>query len=216
MDGKNYYQILGVSQHATYEQIRKAFRKLVFAHHPDTVTINTPHNGLNFNEIQEAYFVLSDADRRSEYHTKQGLAFFDAKKAVMPVTAASILTKCKNLNAKIAELDVFRMNKELLYNEINTILTASNIELLQTTASDKELQQITGALLQSCKVLNYEHVAILNATLAKLAGANNELIATIYANTKVSKQHNVWQKYNGLLIVVLTIMLCFLIWFLNK
>jgi len=62
---RDYYDILGIDKKATDEDIKKAFRKLAFKYHPD-------HNkdddsGEAFKEINEAYEVLSDRDKRSIY-----------------------------------------------------------------------------------------------------------------------------------------------------
>lgn len=67
MNGKDYYQILGVPRDATPDDIKKAHRKLARKHHPD---LNPGVKGAEdrFKEIQEAYDVLSDADKRQKYH----------------------------------------------------------------------------------------------------------------------------------------------------
>ncbi len=62
----NYYEILGVSEAATTEDVKKAFRDLAKQHHPD---IGGDAN--RFKKIVEAYRVLSDAKLRSEYDTKR-------------------------------------------------------------------------------------------------------------------------------------------------
>jgi molecular chaperone DnaJ len=60
---KDYYNILGISKNAPKEEIKKAYRKLAHKYHPD----KTGGNEAKFKEINEAYYVLSDEKRRSEY-----------------------------------------------------------------------------------------------------------------------------------------------------
>jgi len=61
---KNYYQILGVSKNATIEEIKRAYRKLAHQHHPDKAGVN---GEAKFKEINEAYQVLSDSQKRAQY-----------------------------------------------------------------------------------------------------------------------------------------------------
>jgi molecular chaperone DnaJ len=61
----DYYDVLGVPRNATPEEIKKAFRKLAMKHHPDRNKGADAHD--RFKEINEAYEVLGDADRRAMY-----------------------------------------------------------------------------------------------------------------------------------------------------
>ncbi len=63
---KDYYQILGVPRTATADEIKKAFRKLARQHHPD-VAKNKAEGEKKFKEINEAYEVLGDAEKRQKY-----------------------------------------------------------------------------------------------------------------------------------------------------
>jgi len=63
---KDYYQILGVSDQATEDQIKKSYRKLALEHHPDR-NPNDPKSEERFKEITEAYGVLMDPQKRKEY-----------------------------------------------------------------------------------------------------------------------------------------------------
>jgi len=58
----NYYDVLGVKKDASADEIKKAFRKLARKHHPDAGGEEE-----KFKEINEAYEVLSDKEKRSQY-----------------------------------------------------------------------------------------------------------------------------------------------------
>lgn len=60
---KNYYDILGVNKSANQEEIKKSFRKLAHEYHPDKKTGNVD----KFKEINEAYQVLGNEEKRQQY-----------------------------------------------------------------------------------------------------------------------------------------------------
>jgi molecular chaperone DnaJ len=64
-DHRDYYKILGVPRNASDEEIKKAFRKLAFKYHPDHN--HEPDAEGKFKEINEAYEVLSNAEKRASY-----------------------------------------------------------------------------------------------------------------------------------------------------
>ena len=63
---KDYYNVLGVSKTADQKEIRSAFRKLAAKYHPDKNPDN-PSAEVKFKEINEAYTVLSDEEKRKFY-----------------------------------------------------------------------------------------------------------------------------------------------------
>ncbi len=63
---KDYYEILGVSRKATDKEIKAAYRRLARKHHPD-VNPGDKAAEAKFKEIQRAYDVLSDPEKRSKY-----------------------------------------------------------------------------------------------------------------------------------------------------
>lgn len=69
---KDYYQILGVPRTASQEEVKKAYRKLAHQHHPDKGT----GDEAKFKEVNEAYQVLSDPKKRSNYDNF-GFAYSD-------------------------------------------------------------------------------------------------------------------------------------------
>ena len=63
---KDYYSTLGVSRDATEGDMKKAFRKKAMDYHPDRNKEN-PKAEEKFKEVNEAYAVLSDKNKRSQY-----------------------------------------------------------------------------------------------------------------------------------------------------
>lgn len=63
---RDYYEVLGIGREASGEDIKKAYRKLAKAHHPDINKENSEAEA-QFKEINEAYEVLSDSSKRARY-----------------------------------------------------------------------------------------------------------------------------------------------------
>ena len=64
---KDYYEVLGVSKDASDDEIKKAFRKLAIKYHPDKNRDDPKAAEEKFKEINEAYSVLSDKQKRAQY-----------------------------------------------------------------------------------------------------------------------------------------------------
>ncbi len=75
MANKDYYEILGVSKTSSQDEIKKAYRKLAHKHHPDKGGSDQE----KFKEINEAYQVLSNAEKRGQYD-QYGQTFEDAQR----------------------------------------------------------------------------------------------------------------------------------------
>lgn len=79
MANKDYYQVLGVARESSQQEIKQAYRRLARKFHPDVN--NSPDAEERFKEINEAYEVLSDAEKRSMYDrfgtVKPGMGGFE-------------------------------------------------------------------------------------------------------------------------------------------
>lgn len=78
MEYRDYYQSLGVARDASAEEVKKAYRRLARKYHPDVS--REPNAEEKFKEVQEAYEVLKDPEKRAAYDQlgsewKQGQSF---------------------------------------------------------------------------------------------------------------------------------------------
>lgn len=84
---RDYYDILGIKRDASAETIKKAFRKLAKKYHPDSNAGN-PQAEQMFKDVNEAYSILSDPEKRKLYD-RFGHAAFDPNSAAYGTTGAS-------------------------------------------------------------------------------------------------------------------------------
>ncbi len=75
---KDYYSILGVSPDASLEEIKRVYRKLVLKYHPDRNPGDREAEE-KFKEINEAYDVLSDPEKRAQYDRMREMGAFGAR-----------------------------------------------------------------------------------------------------------------------------------------
>ena len=76
MAAKDFYQVLGVPDSATQDEIKKAYRRLAKQYHPDA-NPNNASAAERFKEISEAHATLSDAEKRKQYDQMRRLGAFD-------------------------------------------------------------------------------------------------------------------------------------------
>jgi len=108
MEQRDYYRVLGVNQDASFEEIKKTYRKLAFQYHPD----KNPGKEELMKEINEAYAVLSDEGKRREYDSyRQNYGFFARDRFRQAYTDQDIF-KDSDINQIFAELSkVFGFNR---------------------------------------------------------------------------------------------------------
>ncbi|MBN2123736.1 MAG: DnaJ domain-containing protein [Deltaproteobacteria bacterium] len=74
MQAKDYYTILGIARDADEEEIKKSYRRLALRYHPDT-NEGDPEREELFKEINEAYSVLGDREKRRRYDARGRIPF---------------------------------------------------------------------------------------------------------------------------------------------
>lgn len=90
--GKNYYDVLGLNRGATQEEIKKAYRNLSKKYHPD----RTGGDDTKFKEINEAYSVLSDPQKKNEFDFSGfGGGFSGGFNGVYTTFASDVRVTCK-------------------------------------------------------------------------------------------------------------------------
>jgi curved DNA-binding protein CbpA len=105
---KTLYEILGIRRTATPEQITKAYRKLAVKYHPDVAKGDPEAAAHKFREVQEAYDVLSDPERRKLYD-ETGSTVPPGRKQDGVMLSLLALQKMifEQAESSLSELDVF-------------------------------------------------------------------------------------------------------------
>ena len=210
---KDHYKILQVAPHATTGEIKKAYRKLAHQYHPDKNN-DDPYSVAYFNEIKEAYETLTNPAKKDNYLQQRWYNKASANTNTQElITPFSILKRALEFEKYTAALDVFRMDRESLFDYMNELLSEETInKLLQFNEPDIN-QQIMLILLKPIRFLKYEKALLLTDKLSKLTAGKNQNHSLISGTMLQIKQKEKWQQYKWIVIVIITAALCILIKF---
>ena len=212
---KDYYIILKIAPSATIPEIKKAYRKLALLYHPDKNN-NDALSALKFAEIKEAYEVLTDPAKK-EYYLQQRWynQSIGKRKTQDLITPANMVKQALELERYVSQLDVFRMDKTGLKDYIMGLLPDPTIQQLHTFKDPETIRGICSLILQSMKPLPLQYTGNIIDQLKKLAADDEVAAAEIDQFVQHLSKKNRREKYIPGLIVVITIILCLLIYFFS-
>lgn len=160
---KNYYYFLGVSENATDEEIKKAYRKLSLKYHPDK-NDNDTFFADRFKEVQEAYEILSDPEKRKFFDQNFFANQSAVKLSVPPIIKSftadkirvqkgeQIIIKWQTLNADVVKVLPFGLERafgerafkitEFKDGKFQLLLHATNTALNKTVVQGITITQV--------------------------------------------------------------------------
>ena len=212
MELKDYYSILELPPYATLPEIKKAYRRLAHQYHPDK-NMDDKYAAAHFSVIKEAYEVLIHPSKKEQYLQQRWYNQSAGKKfsGNEPLTPATILKQCLELNRYVSKLDIHRMDKEGLREYIANLLTDSTVEQLNTYNEPAVNHQIILSILRTLEYIKMEQAKPITEKLSLLAvdEENKKLIIDfIHRNNKKEN----WEKYKFLVLIFATAIICLLIY----
>ncbi len=209
---KDYYAILNVPVTATLPEIKRAYRKLAMQHHPDK-TNDDPYSLASFNEIKEAYETLTSPQKKQLYLNERWLAHaHQLKEKTEAVTPVSILKKSLELNKLTAAMDVHRMNEQLITEKILFLLSNETIHVLQTFNEPDMLEKTALLLLGCCKKLTVQSTEKITEQVCKLS-SSTAVQKEAHTLLKNRKRSELYERYQPVLLLLLTAVICMIIYF---
>lgn len=211
MELKDYYAILELEPRAGPAEIRKAYRRLAMALHPDK-NPDDPYAKARFEEIREAYEVLIDPGKKENYLQQRWYYFQSGnRKPSPPVTPDAFLKQLLEIDRHISKLDQFRMDRYGLQNHILELLSDERIEKLNGFRDISVNDEIAGILIRCFGSLSYKMLGQPVAQLRKIE-LSDHVRGQVNAFIIRRKNNDQWEKYKPWLILMLVISICVLIY----
>jgi len=212
---KDYYQILRIQPHSTLAEIKQAFRRLALVYHPDK-NPNDKYAEAQFNEIKEAYEVLTNPVKKENYLQQRWYnQSIGKRRTAKTITPVSILKLVLELEQYVSRLDVHRMNREGLSGYIDELLSTGTIENLKQFNEPEINKQIITSTLSAMQPLSMRFLGKLPERLGTLADDETSMLQ-IKNFLKNRKRAFLWEQYKVALIILFTIFICMIIYFTGK
>jgi molecular chaperone DnaJ len=214
---KDYYSILDLPPGSSPGDVKKAYRQLVMQYHPDRNQGN-PYAAAHFQEIREAYEILSDPEKREEYHLQRGYWKSTGKAFAQsgPVTPQRVILQVRRLSEKVASLDVFRMDHDALHRQITDILSEASLRQLEAYRDAGGNEQIIHYLLSAAGPLPFRLACSVLPALRRLAGSDQAVLERIAHFQREKQREHYLNKFKAPALILITMIVCYLIYRLGR
>lgn len=210
MSLRNYYTLLGVSQSATQEEIRAAFRTLAKKFHPDKAPDN-PFADAHFRELQEAYEILSNEDRRAAYDDERWLRGLSNRSTkAVSITPQWLLDEAIRLRKHMSVVDTYHMNHAALKDYVVALLSHEHLSVLQHAPECHE--RIAAEIFISIAKLRHLYTEDVTKAMLQLAGENDALVNQVNDWRSARIQDAQWNRYRPVIVIACVLVICLLIW----
>ena len=210
---KDHYKTLELAPSATMQEIKKAYRILAQQYHPDKNN-NDPYAEANFNEIKEAYEILTNPVKKNNYLQQRwynrATGNNNTEQVITPV---NILRQSLEFEKYTSTLDVFRMDGESLFGYMDELLSEDTIsKLLQFNEADVN-HHIILTLLKPVRFLNSDKAIRITDKLTRLTAGNIQNQLLISKTLLQIRQKEKWERNKWIIVLFITIAICLLIKF---
>lgn len=212
MSVKDYYHVLNIPVGSSNAEIKKAFRKLAMTYHPDKQADSAQYNTY-FSEIQEAYAVLSDPEKREQYHYQRWLEKSMGYALDESLGAEQILKLFLKVEKYIALSDKFRLNKQLLLHQLEELYSLSRLNTIVREENPTMIKEAIKTAIKTSENLDSDGASKLMKHFEPLLQKKPEQRSQ-WESIILKLKHE--EKISGLTVpiaIIITIILCLIVFF---
>lgn len=186
---KDHYKTLELSAQASAKEIKDAYRRMARLYHPDK-NRDTSRATAYFQDIQEAYAVLSNPSRRNTYDRElRHAGQYQWQKKGQVFSTEHLLKQVADLAKYINTLDGRSINYDALTDYICSLLSPENILLLQRAGNMGVNAQITRHILHACHAMVSSRLMTeVTVRLAQINEQQPEVLRELEAALEERKQ----------------------------
>ncbi len=214
---KDYYAILECTPMSTRDEIKRQYRKLAQQFHPDK-NQNDKYAAARFHDIKEAYETLTQPAKKEAWLQERWLhqVYHENYTDKEPLTPYSILDKVLKLDKYVSTQDVFRMDQEGITDRILKLVSEENMDCLLQFKEQEINKTIVQYLLSAASPIDPIRLSRLWPKLEQIANEDPVLLNDIRVFQKKKKKQAQKEKWTLPIVILVTILICSLIYFAGK
>lgn len=208
---KDLYEILQLFPGSSTEEIRRAYRRLALQFHPDKNPGDQEATD-RFREILKAYTLLSNEKLRYAYDRENG---YLRAAGSPPPSPAVLLQEAERLQRFMSQLNPEAIDHTALKFQLDKLLSPGHLRIMKERSANAEKLEFIMQILRSAEFLPYREFQSLTFLLKDIVAGDIPLNASLDRKKKLRFQKHLWNKFSPLLVLLITLALCLLIFFLS-
>jgi curved DNA-binding protein CbpA len=206
----DYYAVLNLPQHATLEEVRRAYRKKVMDCHPDLFPDDADKLRL-FDTVKEAYETLTDPLLRDSWLQERWLMASQGRNtSTEPVlTATDILKKLLLIERGFASEDPWRSDRIMRVRKLTEFLGTDQVEILKQETG--QLDTVANTLIRCGHHLDPAGLDTLRSVMDQLFPAGHYSFSTLTQLRKEKRSAENWDKWKPLILLISALLACLMI-----
>lgn len=200
---------------ADTDTIKRSFRRLAHQYHPDKNPDNT-FAYHHFAAIKDAYEVLSDPRRRSDYDKELWLLQQNSIRYTQAVSPALILERLHKVHQEILVRKAYHVIENNLTDYLCALMSDHHIAVFQKQADASQYAQFSKEVLDLCAVLPQHQSEKVLAYLKQWNTGQDVLLDSISAYAYSRRHRDHYRKYRFWIMLMVALFICFLMYWYSR